>query len=53
MSVTELLDVETLSDNEVRERWEEAYVRFETPEEEVEKFVSRLKKLGQAEWHRE
>ena len=53
MSVTKLLDVETQSDDEARERWEEAYVRFETPEEEVKKFVLRLKKLGQAAWHRE
>lgn len=53
MSVTELPDVETLSEDEARERWEEAYVRFETPEEEVKKFVLRLKKLGQAEWRRD
>jgi len=28
------------------ERWEAAYVRFETPEEEIQKFVKRLRLLG-------
>jgi ubiquinone/menaquinone biosynthesis C-methylase UbiE len=30
--------------------WEIAYARFETPEEEIRKFVSRLKELGAEEW---
>ena len=30
--------------------WEEAYLRFETPEEEIEKFVSRLRSLGADQW---
>jgi ubiquinone/menaquinone biosynthesis C-methylase UbiE len=30
--------------------WELAYARFETPDEEIRKFVSRLKELGTAEW---
>jgi len=30
--------------------WEAAYLRFETPEQEIAKFQSRLKKLGAAEW---
>lgn len=30
--------------------WEAAYLRFETPEEEVEKFLRRLRKLGASEW---
>src|SRR6185369_15530507 len=53
MSVTELVKVESLSGDEVRTRWEEAYVRFETPEQEITKFVSRLKKLGEANWKRD
>jgi len=32
--------------------WEAAYVRFETPEQEIHKFVSRLRKLGAAQWPR-
>ena len=30
--------------------WEAAYLRFETPEEEIAKFVSRLEKLGARQW---
>jgi ubiquinone/menaquinone biosynthesis C-methylase UbiE len=30
--------------------WEAAYLAFETPEQEVEKFVSRLRKLGANDW---
>jgi ubiquinone/menaquinone biosynthesis C-methylase UbiE len=33
--------------------WEEAYLRFESPEEEIRKFVGRLKKLGAAQWPRD
>jgi len=32
--------------------WESAYLRFETPEQEIEKFVSRLRKLGADQWPR-
>src|SRR5258708_28370790 len=32
--------------------WEAAYLRFETPEQEIQKFVSRLRKLGSAQWPR-
>ena len=32
--------------------WEAAYLRFETPEQEIQKFVSRLQKLGSAQWSR-
>jgi len=32
--------------------WETAYLRFETPEQEIQKFVSRLHKLGAARWPR-
>jgi ubiquinone/menaquinone biosynthesis C-methylase UbiE len=33
--------------------WEAAYLRFETPEQEIQKFVSRLRKLGSAQWPRD
>lgn len=32
--------------------WEEAYARFETPEEERRKFVRRLRRLGARDWPR-
>ena len=32
--------------------WEAAYLRFETPKQEIQKFVSRLRKLGAAQWPR-
>jgi len=33
--------------------WEEAYLRFETPRQEVRKFLGRLRKLGAARWPRQ
>jgi ubiquinone/menaquinone biosynthesis C-methylase UbiE len=33
--------------------WEAAYLRFETPEQEIAKFVGRLRKLGANEWPRD
>ena len=33
--------------------WEAAYLRFETPEQEIRKFVTRLGKLGAAQWPRD
>ena len=30
--------------------WESAYLRFETPEEEITKFIARLDKLGVRQW---
>jgi len=33
--------------------WEAAYLRFETPEQEIRKFTERLRKLGVSEWPRE
>jgi ubiquinone/menaquinone biosynthesis C-methylase UbiE len=33
--------------------WETAYLRFETPEEEIEKFMGRLVRLAASEWPRE
>jgi ubiquinone/menaquinone biosynthesis C-methylase UbiE len=32
--------------------WEAAYLRFETPEEEIQKFIGRLNRLGAREWPR-
>jgi SAM-dependent methyltransferase len=53
MRVTEFVDVNTLSHDEVQRRWEDAYVRFETSDEETRKFVSRLDSLGQAIWKKD
>jgi ubiquinone/menaquinone biosynthesis C-methylase UbiE len=36
----------------LRTRWEEAYLAFETPEEEVKKFRSRLRRMGVERWDR-
>jgi SAM-dependent methyltransferase len=33
--------------------WEAAYSRFETPEQEIRKFVARLKEMGAEQWPRE
>jgi SAM-dependent methyltransferase len=33
--------------------WEAAYLRFETPEQEIQKFVARLQKLGADQWPRD
>ncbi|PYT70955.1 MAG: class I SAM-dependent methyltransferase [Acidobacteria bacterium] len=33
--------------------WEAAYLRFETPEEEIDKFIGRLKRLGARQWPRD
>ena len=32
--------------------WEEAYLRFESPEEEIRKFIGRLKFMGAMKWPR-
>ncbi len=32
--------------------WEAAYLRFETPEEEIRKFIARLNRLGAPQWPR-
>jgi ubiquinone/menaquinone biosynthesis C-methylase UbiE len=53
MKITELRDTATLTSEQIQNFWEEAYTRFETPEEEIRKFVGRLNKLGQAEWRRD
>jgi ubiquinone/menaquinone biosynthesis C-methylase UbiE len=33
--------------------WEAAYLRFETPEQEIQKFIARLNRLGAKQWPRE
>ena len=33
--------------------WEAAYLRFETPQQEIQKFAARLVKLGASEWPRD
>jgi SAM-dependent methyltransferase len=38
---------------EAVDEWEAAYVRFETPEEEIRKFVKRLNAAGAATWPRD
>lgn len=35
------------------EAWEAAYLRFETPEQEIRKFTRRLERLGAAAWPRD
>jgi SAM-dependent methyltransferase len=35
-----------------RTRWEAAYLRFETPEQEIRKFVKRFRRLGADRWPR-
>lgn len=41
------------ADQSAQTRWEQAYRRFETPEEEVGKFMHRLKRAGAAAWPKE
>src|SRR5438132_7278717 len=33
--------------------WEAAYLRFETPEQEIQKFIARLNRLGAPQWPRD
>jgi ubiquinone/menaquinone biosynthesis C-methylase UbiE len=33
--------------------WEAAYLRFETPEQEIRKFIARLNRLGATQWPRD
>jgi ubiquinone/menaquinone biosynthesis C-methylase UbiE len=33
--------------------WEAAYLRFETPEQEIQKFITRLNRLGAPQWPRD
>lgn len=51
--MTKFFDKSKLSDQEIQEHWENAYLRFETPEQEVNKFISRFKEMGQKNWSRD
>lgn len=53
MKLTELRDTSELTGEQIQDFWEEAYTRFETPEQEIRKFIGRLNTLGQAEWRRD
>lgn len=53
MKFSKLHDVSTLTERQVQLFWEEAYTRFETPQEEIQKFIRRLNKLGQRNWRRD
>ena len=37
----------------ISDPWEAAYLQFETPQQEVAKFIGRLNRLGAAEWPRD
>lgn len=53
---TEMPEAQTRSDTRkamAPDPWEEAYLRFETPEEEIRKFTRRLKRLGARQWRRD
>jgi len=36
----------------IADPWEAAYLRFETPEQEIQKFIARLNRLGAPQWPR-
>jgi ubiquinone/menaquinone biosynthesis C-methylase UbiE len=37
----------------ISDPWEAAYLRFETPEQEIQKFIARLNRLGASQWSRD
>lgn len=43
----------TATSAETVDPWEAAYLRFETPEQEIKKFLGRLRKLGADRWPRD
>lgn len=51
--MTKFFDKAKLSNQEIQEHWENAYLRFETPEQEVNKFISRFNEMGQKNWSRD
>ena len=53
MKVTKLEEVSSLTSEQIQTAWEDAYPRFETPAEEIDKFIGRLNKLGQSDWKRD
>jgi SAM-dependent methyltransferase len=44
------MDYPAETDSVAQEIWEEAYRQFGTPEEEIRKFIGRLKKVGAGRW---
>ena len=40
----------TSQSSSTQQNWEDAYLRFETKEQEIKKFKSRLVKMGCQEW---
>ena len=52
---TEMTETQTRPDAlaDTPDPWEAAYLRFETPEEEIRKFVSRLSRAGAGQWSRD
>lgn len=48
-----LHDTRTLTAEQIQVAWEDAYTHFETAEEEINKFIGRLKKIGQHRWKRD
>jgi ubiquinone/menaquinone biosynthesis C-methylase UbiE len=46
-------EARSASGDEPEDPWEAAYLRFETPEQEIQKFTERLRKLGAAGWPRD
>jgi len=47
------LEPEAIAQPPAHDAWESAYVAFETPEQEVQKFIRRLVKLGAEKWSRD
>lgn len=47
------LQIRTNPEKCCNESWEEAYCRFETPQQEINKFVGRLRKMGVEQWHKD
>lgn len=43
----------TATPAEAISEWEAAYLRFETPEQEIQKFLGRLRRLGAERWSRD
>jgi ubiquinone/menaquinone biosynthesis C-methylase UbiE len=52
---TEMAEAQTKPDTlaDTPDPWEAAYLRFETPEEEIRKFMGRLVRLGAGQWPRD
>jgi ubiquinone/menaquinone biosynthesis C-methylase UbiE len=51
--ITQFFDTSTLTENQIQHYWEDAYQRFETPDEEINKFLKRFNLLGEKSWKRD